>query len=49
MPSIATSVTAAPGIEDKRILLSALPNVCPKPLSNGSRVIFDRFGVMSST
>jgi hypothetical protein len=29
-------VTAAPGNEDKRILLNELPSVIPKPLSNGS-------------
>ena len=49
IPSIATSVTAAPGIDDNKILLRALPKVCPKPLSRGSNVIFDRFGVTSST
>ena len=49
IPSIATSVTAAPGIEDKRILLRALPRVCPKPLSNGSKVTLDRVGDTSST
>ena len=49
IPSIATSVTAAPGIEDKRILLRALPKVWPKPLSRGSKVTFDKVGDTSST
>ena len=49
MPSMATSVTAAPGIDESKILLKALPKVCPKPLSSGSKVIFDRLGVTSST
>ena len=49
IPSIATSVTAAPGIEDNKILLRAFPRVWPKPLSSGSKVIFDRLGVTSST
>ena len=44
-----TSVIAAPGIEDKRILLSAFPRVWPKPLSNGSSVILDVLLSMSST
>ena len=49
IPSIDTSVTAAPGIDERRILLKALPNVCPKPLSKGSSVTFDKVGDTSST
>ena len=35
-PSILTDVVAAPGKDDKRILLSAFPKVIPYPLSSGS-------------
>ena len=49
MPSITTSVTAAPGIDDNKILLSALPRVWPKPLSKGSSVTLDKVGEISST
>ena len=35
-PSIFTEVIASPGNEDSITLLSALPIVVPKPLSNGS-------------
>ena len=49
IPSIATSVTAAPGIEDNKILLSAFPSVWPKPLSKGSNVTLDNVGDISST
>ena len=49
IPSIVTSVIAAPGIEERRILLNALPSVWPKPLSRGSKVIFDVLPSISST
>ena len=35
-PSILTDVGAAPGSDDKSILLRAFPRVIPYPLSNGS-------------
>jgi hypothetical protein len=44
-----TSVTAAPGIDESSILLSALPRVCPKPLSSGSNVTLDKVDEVSST
>ena len=48
-PLIFASETAAPGIEDKIILLRAFPKVCPKPLSRGSNTIFELFESTSST
>jgi hypothetical protein len=38
-PSISTSVTALPGMDDSSTRRSALPSVWPKPRSNGSIVI----------
>ena len=35
-PAIVTSVGAAPFMEESKIRRNALPNVCPKPRSNGS-------------
>ena len=35
-PSILTDVVAAPGKDDNKILLRALPKVIPYPLSSGS-------------
>ena len=48
-PSIDTSVTAAPGIDERRILLKAFPRVWPNPRSKGSSVTFDKVSEMSST
>ena len=48
-PSIFTSETAVPGIEDSMIRLKAFPSVCPKPCSKGSRIILDLVGPNSST
>ena len=39
-PSICTPVTAAPCIDDKRILLKVLPIVWPNPFSKGSATTF---------
>tara|TARA_Y100000746_G_scaffold21013_1_gene16267 strand:- start:4358 stop:4489 length:132 start_codon:yes stop_codon:yes gene_type:complete len=36
-------------MDERRILLKALPSVCPKPLSKGSSVTFDKVGDTSST
>ena len=35
-PSPSLAYTLAPGIEDKKTLLNALPRVVPNPFSNGS-------------
>ena len=50
-PSIETSVTDDPTIDESIILLKALPKVCPKPLSRGSRVTLvlfnDTFSILT--
>src|ERR1051326_4094045 len=51
-PSMFTSTTAQPGIDDSRMRRSALPSVWPKPRSRGSRVMRVRrapSGVTSET
>ena len=48
-PSISTSVTAQPGIEDSSTRRSALPSVWPKPRSNGSITMRACRGAVSVT